>query len=90
MSTGKRPAHGGADTGSSGDTGAPVGSVWWAELGLGACCWLAATVLIFISTAVGPFAAVTVTYPTPVVGLYLVASAALGALFVRSGLDGMD
>jgi hypothetical protein len=62
------------------------GSVWWAELAFGGACSLTAVGFALAHTAVGPFSAVTIVYPTVVSVAYLVLASVLALVFVRSGL----
>ncbi|MFC7142499.1 hypothetical protein ACFQMA_22005 [Halosimplex aquaticum] len=62
-----------------------TGSVWWAELSLGAVCWLAAGAVALSQTSIGPFSSVSFVYGTIPTTLYLVAATALGLSFLRSG-----
>ncbi|WP_415382474.1 hypothetical protein [Halosimplex sp. TS25] len=63
-----------------------TGSVWWAELSLGAVCWLAAAAVALSQTSLGPFASVSFVYGTVPAALYLVVAAVLGLSFIRSGV----
>lgn len=73
------------DTGTA--TTPNTGSVWWAELSIGAVCWTVAAVFALSHTAVGPFASLTVVYGPVVATLYCVVAVTLGAVFFHSGFQ---
>ncbi|WP_436923979.1 hypothetical protein [Halosimplex amylolyticum] len=64
-----------------------TGSVWWAELSLGAVCWLSAGGVAMTQTSVGPFSDFRFVYGTISAVLYFVVAMTLGLSFLRSGIQ---
>jgi len=80
----RRPEH--TDTGRARAIRPETGSVWWAEVALGAMCSLTAAVVVLATTTLGPFADLTVTYGPAFTLSYLAVAAVIGLGFLASGL----